>query len=58
MSRYEMQVNRSGAMEHKAMLTLRDIYLAPYMQLATALIGKCALKSLVHSRRSGRHSWL
>ena len=40
MSRYEMQVNRSGAMEHKAMLTLRDIYLAPYMQLATALIGK------------------
>jgi GTP pyrophosphokinase len=35
-----MQVNRSGAMEHKAMLTLRDIYLAPYMQLATALIGK------------------
>ena len=40
MSRYEMQVNRSGAMEQKAMLTLRDIYLAPYMQLATALIGK------------------
>jgi GTP pyrophosphokinase len=35
-----MQVNRSGAMEQKAMLTLRDIYLAPYMQLATALIGK------------------
>ncbi|MBQ9625904.1 MAG: hypothetical protein IJR40_01885 [Treponema sp.] len=27
-------------MEQKAMLTLRDIYLAPYMQLATALIGK------------------
>lgn len=40
MSKYEMQVNRSGAMEQKAMLTLRDIYLAPYMQLATALIGK------------------
>ena len=40
MSRYEMQVNRSGPMEQKAMLTLRDIYLAPYMQLATALIGK------------------
>ena len=40
MSKYEMQVNRSGAMEQKAMLTLRDIYLAPYMQLATYLIGK------------------
>lgn len=40
MAKYEMQVNRSGAMEHKAMLMLRDIYLAPYMQLATALIGK------------------
>ena len=40
MSKYEMQVNRSGAMEQKAMLTLRDIYLAPYMQLDTALIGK------------------
>ena len=40
MAKYEMQVNRSGAMEQKAMLTLRDIYLAPYMQLATALIGK------------------
>ena len=40
MARYEMQVNRSGAMEQKAMLMLRDIYLAPYMQLATALIGK------------------
>ena len=40
MSKYEMQVNRSGPMEQKAMLTLRDIYLAPYMQLATALIGK------------------
>ena len=40
MSRYEMQVNRSGPMEQKAMLTLRDIYLAPYMQLAPALIGK------------------
>lgn len=40
MAKYEMQVNRSGAMAQKAMLTLRDIYLAPYMQLATALIGK------------------
>ena len=40
MARYEMQGNRSGAMEQKAMLMLRDIYLAPYMQLATALIGK------------------
>jgi len=40
MARYEMQVNRSGPMAQKAMLTLRDIYLAPYMQLATALIGK------------------
>ena len=40
MSRYEMQVDRSGPMGQKAMLTLRDIYLAPYMQLATALIGK------------------
>ena len=40
MAKYEMQVNRSGAMEHKAMLMLRDIYLAPYMQLATVLIGK------------------
>ncbi len=40
MAKYEMQVNRSGPMAQKAMLTLRDIYLAPYMQLATALIGK------------------
>lgn len=40
MAKYEMQVNRSGPMGQKAMLMLRDIYLAPYMQLATALIGK------------------
>ena len=40
MSKYEMQVNRSGFMNQENMLMLRDIYLAPYMQLATALIGK------------------
>lgn len=40
MSKYEMKVNRSGVMQQENMLMLRDIYLAPYMQLATALIGK------------------
>ncbi len=40
MSRYEMQTERSGPMDQRSMLMLHDIYLAPYMQLATELIGK------------------
>lgn len=38
--RYEMNVDRSGRMNNEAMLQLKNMYLAPYMQLATALIGK------------------
>lgn len=40
MSKYEMQVNKPNQMDKKSMLQLNGIYLAPYMQLATELIGK------------------
>ncbi len=40
MKKYEMQVNKPNHMNEKSMLLLKDIYLAPYMQLATYLIGK------------------
>lgn len=35
-----MQVDKPSQMNNQAMLQLKGIYLAPYMQLATALIGK------------------
>ncbi|MCR5614513.1 hypothetical protein [Treponema sp.] len=35
-----MQVNKPNQMDKKSMLQLNGIYLAPYMQLATELIGK------------------
>lgn len=38
--KYEMKVERSQAMDSQHMLQLKDIVLAPYMQLATGLIGK------------------
>lgn len=38
--KYEMHVDRSGKMNNEAMLQLKSMFLAPYMQLATALIGK------------------
>jgi (p)ppGpp synthase/HD superfamily hydrolase len=38
--KYEMHVDRSGKMDNEAMLQLKSMFLAPYMQLATALIGK------------------
>ena len=38
--RYEMKTERSLKMDDRNMLQLRDITLAPYMQLATGLIGK------------------
>ena len=38
--KYKMHVDRSGRMDNKSMLQLKNIYLAPYMQLATVLIGK------------------
>lgn len=38
--KYEMHTDRSGKMNNESMLQLKSIYLAPYMQLATALIGK------------------
>jgi (p)ppGpp synthase/HD superfamily hydrolase len=40
MAKYEMQVEKPTQMGKKAMLQLSSISLAPYMQLATALIGK------------------
>lgn len=40
MSKYEMQINKPNQMDKKSMLQLNGIYLAPYMQLATELIGK------------------
>ena len=40
MSKYEMQVNKPVQMDKESMLMLNGISLAPYMQLATALIGK------------------
>ena len=38
--KYQMQVKKPGQMDRQAMLQLKGIFLAPYMQLATALIGK------------------
>lgn len=38
--KYEMKVERSQKMEEQQMQQLRDMSLAPYMQLATGLIGK------------------
>lgn len=38
--KYEMQVTRSLGMGNDKMEQLKHIYLAPYMQLATVLIGK------------------
>jgi (p)ppGpp synthase/HD superfamily hydrolase len=38
--KYEMHTDRSGKMNNAAMLQLKSMFLAPYMQLATALIGK------------------
>lgn len=37
---YDMNTERSARMDEEHMLQLRSIYLAPYMQLATGLIGK------------------
>jgi GTP pyrophosphokinase len=39
-NKYEMHVDKPGQMDRETMLQLKSIYLAPYMQLATALIGK------------------
>ncbi len=38
--KYIMQVDKPGQMDRESMLQLKSIYLAPYMQLSTALIGK------------------
>ena len=38
--KYEMQVEKPLKMDNKHMLQLKNIYLAPYMQIATDLIGK------------------
>ena len=38
--KYEMKTERSKGMDTKHMLQLADMRLAPYMQLATGLIGK------------------
>ena len=40
MAKYEMKVDKPEQMEQQQMLQLSGISLAPYMQLATALIGK------------------
>lgn len=40
MSKYEMNVDKPHQMDKKSMLQLNGIFLAPYMQLATELIGK------------------
>lgn len=37
---YDMNTERSNHMDQEHMLQLKSIYLAPYMQLATGLIGK------------------
>ncbi len=39
-TKYQMKDVRPGQMDNQSMMQLRGIYLAPYMQLATALIGK------------------
>ena len=38
--KYEMAVEKPQQMDNEHMLQLKNIYLAPYMQIATALIGK------------------
>lgn len=38
--KYEMHVDKPTLMDHESMLLLKNIALAPYMQLATSLIGK------------------
>ena len=38
--KYEMKTERSDKMDSKSMQQLADMRLAPYMQLATGLIGK------------------
>ncbi len=38
--KYEMQVDKPERMDNKSMMELKKISLAPYMQLATDLIGK------------------
>lgn len=40
MSKYEMRVEKTNQMDQKSMLQLGEISLAPYIQLATELIGK------------------
>lgn len=40
MARYEMATEKPSQMENEKMLHLKNISLAPYMQLATELIGK------------------
>ena len=37
---YEMKQEKPGSMDTQQMLQLKSIFLAPYMQLSTALIGK------------------
>ena len=38
--KYEMKVDKPDQMDQQHMLQLKNIFLAPYMQIATALIGK------------------
>ena len=49
--KYEMAVEKPQQMDNEHMLQLKNIYLAPYMQIATALIGKareiCSAISLI-----------
>lgn len=40
MAKYEMQTDKPNQMDKKSMLQLNSIFLAPYMQLSTELIGK------------------
>ena len=40
MGKYEMRVDKPDQMDQQHMLQLKNIFLAPYMQIATALIGK------------------
>ena len=40
MGKYEMHTEKPDRMDNESMLQLKGIYLAPYMQIATALIGK------------------
>lgn len=40
MGKYEMHTSKPETMDNESMLQLKGIFLAPYMQLATQLIGK------------------